>query len=254
MPMARHALADDPALQHVERGEQCRRAVALVIMGHRPAAAALHRQPWLRAVERLDLRLLVDRQHQRVLGRIDVETDDILDFGGELRVVRQLEGPHPMRLQAVRRPNPLHAAVADPGGLRQGSARPVRRLARRLAERHLDHPLDHHRRQRRLAGRAGSLMQQAVDAFGHEARLPGPDSRLALAGLPLDRHRAYPFGAQKDNPSPPNVAARAVPPGLVHGLQPLPGARAKPNLNAFPHPARLAYPRAHWNHSSAPIH
>jgi hypothetical protein len=29
--MARHALADDPALEHVERGEQCCRAVALVI-------------------------------------------------------------------------------------------------------------------------------------------------------------------------------------------------------------------------------
>src|SRR5580704_11062019 len=32
MPMARHALADDPALQHVERGEQRRRTVTLVVM------------------------------------------------------------------------------------------------------------------------------------------------------------------------------------------------------------------------------
>ena len=32
MPMARHALADDLALQHVERGEQCRCAVALVVV------------------------------------------------------------------------------------------------------------------------------------------------------------------------------------------------------------------------------
>src|SRR5712691_6316674 len=61
MPMAGHALADDAALQHVERGEQRRRAVALIVVRHRPAAALLHRQPWLGAVERLDLRLLVDR-------------------------------------------------------------------------------------------------------------------------------------------------------------------------------------------------
>src|ERR1700691_340654 len=106
MPVAGHTLADDAALQHVERGEQRRRAVALVIMGHRPAATALHRQPRLGAVERLDLRLLIDPEHQRVLGRIDVETDDILNLGGKLRIVRQLEGAHPMRLFTAGPPTP----------------------------------------------------------------------------------------------------------------------------------------------------
>src|SRR6267142_5599402 len=67
MAMAAHALADDLALQDVERGKQRRRAVALVVMGHRPAPTALHRQPRLGPVERLDLRLLVDRQHQRMV-------------------------------------------------------------------------------------------------------------------------------------------------------------------------------------------
>jgi hypothetical protein len=55
MPMAGHALADNLALQHVESGKQGRRAVAFVIVGHRPAATALHRQPRLGAVERLNL-------------------------------------------------------------------------------------------------------------------------------------------------------------------------------------------------------
>jgi hypothetical protein len=49
MPVAAHALADDLAVEHVERGEQGRRAVPLMIMGHRAAAAALHRQPRLGA-------------------------------------------------------------------------------------------------------------------------------------------------------------------------------------------------------------
>jgi hypothetical protein len=57
----------DTAVEHIERGEQGRRAMPLVVMRHRPAAALLHRQPRLGAVERLDLRLLVDRLHQRVL-------------------------------------------------------------------------------------------------------------------------------------------------------------------------------------------
>jgi hypothetical protein len=47
-----------------------------------------------------------------VLGRIDTKADDILHLGGKLRVVRQLEGAHPMRLEAVCRPDALYAAMA----------------------------------------------------------------------------------------------------------------------------------------------
>ena len=68
MPVALHAAADDLALEHVERGEQGRRAVALVVVGHGAAAALLQRQAGLGAVERLDLALLVDRQHDAWAG------------------------------------------------------------------------------------------------------------------------------------------------------------------------------------------
>src|SRR5215472_19051063 len=44
-PMAAHALADNLAVEHIERGEQSGRAVALIVMGHGAATAALHRQP-----------------------------------------------------------------------------------------------------------------------------------------------------------------------------------------------------------------
>src|SRR5262249_6939880 len=44
MPMALHIAADDGAVENVERGEQCRRAVALVVVRHRPGAPRLHRQ------------------------------------------------------------------------------------------------------------------------------------------------------------------------------------------------------------------
>src|SRR5215472_6215910 len=55
-----HAAADDLAFQDVECGEEGGGAVPLVIMGHGAAAALLHRQAGLGAVERLNLRLLVD--------------------------------------------------------------------------------------------------------------------------------------------------------------------------------------------------
>ena len=105
MPVALHAVADDLAVEHVERGEQRRRAVALVVVGHRPAAARLHRQPRLGAVERLDLRLLVDAEHQRMRRRIDIEADDVAQLGHELGIARQLELAHPVRLQSVGAPD-----------------------------------------------------------------------------------------------------------------------------------------------------
>jgi hypothetical protein len=74
-----------------------------------------------------------------------------------------------------------------------------------------------------------------------------------FGGLPLDRHRPDPIRAQQHNPSPPHMLLRTVP-RSDHSLQPLPVARAKPDFDTFSHPTRLAYLRANWNHSSAPIH
>jgi hypothetical protein len=45
-------------------------------VGHRATAVSLHRQPRLGAVERLDLRFLIHRECQCMLGRIDVEPDE----------------------------------------------------------------------------------------------------------------------------------------------------------------------------------
>src|SRR5215468_3393131 len=84
-------------------------------MRHGAAAPALERQPWLGAVECLDLALFVDRQHHGVRRRIDIEAADIADFLGKLGIGGELEWPHPMRLQAVAAPDPLHGTDADPG-------------------------------------------------------------------------------------------------------------------------------------------
>ena len=76
MAVAGHAFADDGAVEHVECREQVRGAVALVVMRHRPAAALLHRQPRLGAVEGLDLALFIDRKNQGLVGRVEIEADD----------------------------------------------------------------------------------------------------------------------------------------------------------------------------------
>jgi pimeloyl-ACP methyl ester carboxylesterase len=50
-PVSRLALADDLAGEHVQGGEQCRGAVALVIAGHRRRPAFGHRQRGLGAIQ-----------------------------------------------------------------------------------------------------------------------------------------------------------------------------------------------------------
>ena len=78
--MARHAAADDRAVEHVEGGEQGGRAVALVVMGHGAGPALLDRQPRLGAVERLDLMgWMAPSRHRRA----------------KLVAVEQHQGSHP---------------------------------------------------------------------------------------------------------------------------------------------------------------
>src|SRR5579872_4754924 len=104
MPMARQASADDLAVQHVERREQSRRAVAFVVVGHRSGAPFLHRQAGLGAIESLNLALFVDAEDQRLVRRIEIEPDDIFDLGGKVLVARDFEGLDQMRLQSMRAP------------------------------------------------------------------------------------------------------------------------------------------------------
>jgi hypothetical protein len=77
-------------------------------MGHRPAAARLQWQARLGAVERLDLRFLIDAEYDGMGRRIDVEADDLPELGHELGIARQLELAYPVRLKAVRPPDALH--------------------------------------------------------------------------------------------------------------------------------------------------
>jgi len=102
MPVPRRALAEHGAVQHVQCRGQRRRAIAGVVVGLRGGLALGQRQPRLGAFEGLDLRLLIDRERQRVLRRVHVEADHVLNLLDELGIAGEFEGAHPMRLEAVR--------------------------------------------------------------------------------------------------------------------------------------------------------
>jgi hypothetical protein len=66
--------------------------MADVVMGT-PLGHSWHRHPErrLRARQGLDLALLIDREHDRALGRVQVEPDDVEDLLGEQRGIAQRE-------------------------------------------------------------------------------------------------------------------------------------------------------------------
>ena len=74
---------DDPRLQTSRHHHAVRRPQHPRRHRHRAGAARLHRQPWLGTVERLNLALFVDREDDRMGGRIDIEADDVFEFLGD---------------------------------------------------------------------------------------------------------------------------------------------------------------------------
>src|SRR5829696_5636888 len=208
--MALHTAAEDRAVEHVEGGKQGGGAVALVVMGHGAGPALLQRQAGLGAVEGLDLALLVDREHHRMGGRIDIEADDVAQLRHELGIVGELEAAYAVRLKAVSLPDALHRGQADADRLGHGGGGPVRRLVRRLGCGQGHRLVDHLLTERLDARGPGLVPQKAVDALLDEALLPAPDAGLRLAGPAHDRDHADTVRRQQHDLGPPDMLLRAV--------------------------------------------
>ena len=208
MAMALHTLADDLTFQHIKRRKQCRDAVTLVVVGNGAGTSLLHRQPRLGAVQRLDLAFLIDRENDGVVGRIDVEADDLFELGRELRIIRQLEPADQMRPQAMSTPDPLHRTDADPSNLRHRRAGPMAGGRRRPCQGQRHNAFGHFWAQRRNARGPRLVAPKSRHAFLAEPFLPAPDHRLGLAGGPHDLGSAMTIGRQKHNLCSPNVLLR----------------------------------------------
>src|SRR4026209_1752579 len=179
MAVPRHAGPDHPPVQGIERCEQSRRPVTLVVVGHR-ATATLHQwQPRLCSVERLNLALLIDTEHQCMLRGIQVKAHDIVQFLDELRIATQLEGSSQMRLQAVSPPDTTNRARAEIHLLGQTASAPVSRSRWRLL-RCLAHDLPSNLfSDRTPPPRPRSILHDAGDPLLREATTPnanGPAS------------------------------------------------------------------------------
>ena len=211
--MVLHVAADDGAIEDVEGCEQRGGAVTFVVARHRPGAARLHRQSRLGAVECLVLAFLVDRENNRMGGRIDVEADDVFELLSELRVRRQLERANAMRRELVGLEDTLHRSQAHSRRFRQHSTSPVGFFSRWRSERQVDNLLHGVGRQRWLPGarvlsRVSPSTPSAMNRACHlqTTGFDLPDRRIisavpqpsAVARMMLARHTCF-CGALRSN-------------------------------------------------------
>lgn len=152
-----------------------------LLTDHRSAPTGLDRQARLSAVEGLDLRLLVDRQHQAVRRRINIKADDGMELFGESRIIGTLEGLDPIRLQIVLRPDPLHRTERDADRLGDGSPGPMGHFTGSLRAGQGHHPELDLLGQGWPAWRPRSIFQKPGNALLGKPLLPAPHRRPAHA-------------------------------------------------------------------------
>ncbi len=136
-------LADDSAGGDVVGGKQSCGAVALVVVRAAlgdPGSQGQHR---LRAVQGLDLALLVHAQHHGHVRRVHVQAHDVTHLVHEQRVGGELEGLLPVGLQPKSAPDARHRALRHAKLSRDEAGAPVRGTLRHALQRlghHCIHP------------------------------------------------------------------------------------------------------------------
>jgi hypothetical protein len=118
-------LREDPAIGDVEGCEQGRRAMPDVIVGDTLNIAEPKREHRLRTFQSLNLALLIDAQHNGLIGGIEVQADDVPDLVDEQRIGGKVEAFGAVWLNAEQCEHPRDSALRQAGLLRRGSHGPV---------------------------------------------------------------------------------------------------------------------------------
>src|SRR3990172_46532 len=200
--VTRIAGADHRPFERVQGGKQGRGAVALVVVCHSPATPLLERQAGLRAVERLDLRLLVDTEDDGFVWRIEIDSHHIGELLDKALVARELERFHAMGLQAVCVPNALHRGMTDCLRLGHGPRAPMCRAPRPRLCRRLHNALHLGARDRRRAPPTRGVLQQSGHPTRCKAGAPQQHGRTTGAYLLCDAPVGHAVRGQQHDACP----------------------------------------------------
>lgn len=115
MSMAPLALGEDLARLDVESGEEGSCTVAGVIVGDAFDIPQAQGKIGLKSLQGLDLTLLVNAEDEGVIGRIEIEPDDVTHLLDEERIGGESEAFRPVGLNAKEGEVTLHGALAYTG-------------------------------------------------------------------------------------------------------------------------------------------
>jgi hypothetical protein len=160
-----------------------------------------HREQGLRPIERLHLRLLIDREHHRVVRRVHVEADHVGHLLGKLGIAADLEGLQPMRPQVRRLPYLRHVPLAHPCVLGHQPQAPVRRFMRNPLDRPAQDVARLLGRQMPRLARPGPIAQ-AAEAVSDVPLTPLVDRQPHDPEPVGDRCGTQAFRTEQDNPRP----------------------------------------------------
>lgn len=142
VPMPGHAITNHSSIKRYHRSKQRRRAVPFVIVRHGAATPFLQRQPRLRPVESLNLRFLVNAQHERLIWRVQIQSDHIIELFHKLSIATQFGRLDQMRFELMLFPDSPDRSFTDSRSVSHQSGAPVSCVWRLPVQCHLDNSPD----------------------------------------------------------------------------------------------------------------
>ena len=224
----------------------------VVVAGPRRGAGQ-HREHRCGAVERLDLSLLIDAEHQRPFGRVEVQADDVADLGHEQRILGQLPRILPVGSQSERPPHPRHHRLRQTQMLSHRPRGPVcgsrRRGLQRRGDQRLDLVVTDHpgpTRPRLVEQPVETVDGKPVTPLGHHP----PRHTQLLGDLRITRS---PFAGKDDSRSHRQRLSATGPPCPRHQLRSLVIGQHHWNSNRTRHqPSLLSEPELTTHDTSSP--
>ena len=178
MPLFR--TRDDLSIEVAKRRKQRDGAVARVVVRARANVSQPQRQSRLSAFERLALALLVATEHQRLVGRVQVEADDVPELALEIGVLGNLERAREVRTDVVVFPYLMHRVARDSNGFGHRTHTPAHAARRGFLQRLGDHRFELARADTRFSS-APRLVSQSIQPIFQKAAGPFRDADLARA-------------------------------------------------------------------------
>ena len=193
-----HGSADDSARTRVQRSKERQGSMPVVLEAVPLQATWRQGQHRIQAVERLNLRLLVQREDRRMLGRIQIQADHVGGLAFEVGIVRRHVALGPMRLDGSPAPDSLHQHVADPKLPGKLAGAPVGRAVSGLALGTCQNPRLHPRgHRRRLATLVPGVHPR--DAMLEETSPPAADVGTTAAKSFLNTVVGFAVGQHQDH-------------------------------------------------------